>query len=193
MSSNQGDATSCPQCGSPLTPKGNDVFYCPSCRYRRIPRDLLDRDDIVVARTSGPKAEPMIIPLYDPALIKLARPIESQFVTEITETRSESALEPEVVPNLSEPTLSEDQRDFLTAALRLSAFDSDSRCTARQLVKEAKGKFANEASAKKALASLVTKGLFDSQTGAKGGYWLTSDGRRRAERLASRHKGSAGA
>ena len=38
--------------------------------------------------------------------------------------------------------LSEDQRDFLVAAWTLSAFDSDSRRTTEEIVKKAKGEYA---------------------------------------------------
>jgi hypothetical protein len=91
----------------------------------------------------------------------------------------------------SEPSLSEDQRYLLIAALELAAFDSDSRKTAARIVDRAKGRFADPSNAKKALADLVGKGLLGSLTGAKGGYWLTREGRRRAERLASSQKGDA--
>jgi hypothetical protein len=91
----------------------------------------------------------------------------------------------------SDPSLSEDQRYLLVAALELAVFESDSRRTAAQIVDRAKGRFADPFNAKKALANLVHKGLLGSQTGAQGGYWLTLEGRHRAERLVELQKGDA--
>ena len=79
--------------------------------------------------------------------------------------------------------LSVDQRDFLVAALELSAFDSDSRQTATEIVEQAKGKHAEPQNAKHSFASLVEKKLLESTTGRHGGYWLTETGRSRAERI----------
>ena len=79
--------------------------------------------------------------------------------------------------------LSVDQRDFLVAALELSAFDSDSRQTATEIVEQAKGKHANRRTRNARFASLVEKKLLESTTGRHGGYWLTETGRSRAERI----------
>jgi hypothetical protein len=85
--------------------------------------------------------------------------------------------------NHSEPSLSEDQRYLLVATLELSAFDSDSRRTAAQIVDGAKGRFADPPNAKKALAGLVRKNPMESKRGSQGGYWLTTKGKHRSERL----------
>jgi hypothetical protein len=85
--------------------------------------------------------------------------------------------------NRAEPPLTNEQQYLLIAALELAAFDSDSRRTAEELVKAAKGASADPANAKKPLAGLVRDGQLDSRKGAGGGYWLTPAGKRRAIRL----------
>ena len=67
----------------------------------------------------------------------------------------------------------------------LGALDSDTRRTAAQIVDRAKGRRADPANTKKALADLVRKGLCESLTGRNGGYWLIEKGKARAQRLAS--------
>ena len=79
--------------------------------------------------------------------------------------------------------LSEDRQYLLIAMYELKALDSDTRHTAVQIVDRAKGRTADPANTKKALADLVRKGLCKSLTGAKGGYWLKPTGKARAERL----------
>jgi hypothetical protein len=84
----------------------------------------------------------------------------------------------------AEEPLSQDQRDFLVAALELGAVDSDSRRTAEEIVRKAKGDYADPPNAKRALSNLVrARGLLCSTTGKQGGYWLTAVGRARAERI----------
>ena len=51
-------------------------------------------------------------------------------------------------------SLSEDQRDFLVAAMELRALDSDTRKTAEDIVRQAKGDYADPPNAKKALSDL---------------------------------------
>jgi hypothetical protein len=182
-------------------------LYCKSCGYLYKPPGLEEVQGIGVMRiaTNDPSVEPILIQLIDPDLIGRTQAIASPFVTETRQDQQhadsdngraspESEIESQVNQSVSEPPLSEDQKLFLAAALRLSAFDSDHRKTARAIVKRAKGDYADPPNAKKALADLVRpKRLLASVTGATGGYWLTSEGRRRAMQLASPREGDAGA
>jgi hypothetical protein len=102
-------------------------------------------------------------------------PLQADDATDTDQPPSESDLE---------TPLSEDQRDFLVAALQLEAFDSDSRRTAEEMVRRAKGDYVDPAGAKRALSDLVSpKGFLCSVVGRQGGYWLTQAGRARAERI----------
>jgi hypothetical protein len=104
--------------------------------------------------------------------------------TRVTPTQNDASAPGE----RAEPALSALQQDLLVAALRLKAFDSDSRRTADELVEAAIGRDAEPNNAKKALADLAkTKGLMKSRTGRQGGYWLTVKGKVRAEALRDRY------
>lgn len=101
-----------------------------------------------------------------------------------SKARQEGAAEPtEGGREADDAPLSEDQRYFLIAMCELAAFDSDNRRTSRQIVTRAKGRWTDTANAKRALAGLVRKSLCKSLTGANGGYWLTAEGKARAQRL----------
>jgi hypothetical protein len=79
--------------------------------------------------------------------------------------------------------LSDSEQELLQAAFELQAFDSDSRKTAEEIVKEAVAPTADTNSYKNCLANLVENKFLESKQGSGGGYWLTKSGKERAEKL----------
>jgi hypothetical protein len=83
----------------------------------------------------------------------------------------------------AEEILSERERNFLEALLRLGAFASDARRTTEEVVAVVH-KGADPNSYKKVASQLQTRGYIETKRSRGGGCWLTSRGRARAERLA---------
>lgn len=73
--------------------------------------------------------------------------------------------------------LSDRQRNSMRALRELQALDADSRRQTSEIAKKAEGCTANTDGFKPLLSALVRRGLMESRTGSKGGYWLTARGR----------------
>jgi|HubBroStandDraft_4_1064222.scaffolds.fasta_scaffold108895_2 hypothetical protein len=85
-----------------------------------------------------------------------------------------------------EQVLSTPEKLFLRALLDYGAFDPDRLISTEKIVENTKiAKDAN--SLKRAGASLSRRGLTQAQSGPGGGYWLTENGKRRAENLSANH------
>jgi hypothetical protein len=69
--------TLCPHCASRVEQKEYGITYCRRCRLVEKPPNLLDQFGVTVeeVHTTDPNVEPFqIIHLFDPAILKLARP-----------------------------------------------------------------------------------------------------------------------
>lgn len=72
--------------------------------------------------------------------------------------------------------LTDRQRNCMRALLEFRAVDADSRQDAGDIAVKAEGRGANVNGFKEPLSDLVLRGLAESKTGRKGGYWLTRYG-----------------
>lgn len=81
-----------------------------------------------------------------------------------------------------EEDLPERHRLILQAMLELRAVDAASRQTADDVVRKAGGRGADADQFKHPFAELVRLKMLESQTGRRGGYWLSPYGRQQAEK-----------
>ena len=80
-------------------------------------------------------------------------------------------------------SLSDRQRECLLALFELKAFRVDDRRTANEVAERALGPHAAKDGLVRVLADLVQRNWIKSQSGCRGGYWLTPAGRK----LAAKH------
>jgi hypothetical protein len=88
-----------------------------------------------------------------------------------------------LVTTLEIPALGDRQYLILQALLMLDATSADQRVSTAEVATKAEGSSANPANFKEPIAGLKTKQLIDSREGRGGGVWLTSSGKRIAEKL----------
>ncbi|MHB1038414.1 MAG: Rrf2 family transcriptional regulator [Pirellulales bacterium] len=81
----------------------------------------------------------------------------------------------------TDPPLDARAQEVLTAMLDTQAFDADARQTTDEITKKASG--TDPAQFKHVLADLKKRGYVESHRGRSGGYWLTSSGRTRADKI----------
>lgn len=93
-------------------------------------------------------------------------------------------------PSCDEP-LCERAQIVLIAMTELDAIDSDDRQSAEAIAEKALGDRSEGNTLKGVMADLKTRKLISSKTGRGGGYWLTANGRQRAEKLHSGNRNSA--
>lgn len=81
------------------------------------------------------------------------------------------------------PALSHRQYVTLQTLLKMRATSADARQTTAKIVERAEGKAADYVQFKRDIASLKAAGFIDTKSGAGGGCWLTTEGRKLANRL----------
>ena len=79
----------------------------------------------------------------------------------------------------------------LLTMIELDAIDSDERQSTEAIAEKALGNRSEGNTLKGVMAELKTRKLINSKTERGGGYWLTANGRQRAEKLRSGNRNSA--
>lgn len=82
--------------------------------------------------------------------------------------------------------LAERAQTMLVAMLERNLFDSDHRQSTAEIAVKAFGDVADSNALKRVMANLKACNLIASKQGRGGGFWLTKDGKKRAEKLKNR-------
>ena len=107
-------------------------------------------------------------------------PIERQILDDLSAAIEEAKIEEDSTTGLA---LGERAQLVLKALLNKKAFDSDHRQTTEDIAVVAAGKTADANQFKEVVADLRRRRYVDTKKGRRGGCWLTTSGRQRAEKL----------